>query len=250
MVELEFSGRTSNCLIQYCFGRIVAEHFGYALTFTGNNHAGEFPGVLPIGGKRIQNPVSEYNDTVTKQVHLRDILNDRTPRKILLRGFWQKSDFYLEHRQKMREWCRLPDSKYKSRIQPDDVVLHIRREDYLESKSDLNFSYYDRALEMCAPYGQVYIIGAGIDQVVRNYFANYNPVYSFETHIEDFKLLQCFKKVIMSNSSFAWMGAFLSEAAKEIFYPEPIVGYWSKDQDQKLFIRGEHTKIENVGTGN
>lgn len=252
MIEIHFSGRMGNCLFQYSFGRIIADQLGYSLYIQGNNHATEFPNVENITGRtEFGNPTIEYNDTLQFHIKPKDILNNGRPNhKIVIKGYWQKSEFYINYRDKIKEWCYLPESQHKDQIGEKDIILHIRREDYIDAKSDLNFSYYDTCLSQ-VDYDRVYIIGPVLDQPVKNYFQKYNPVYlDTGSAIEDFKLMKCFKNIILSNSTFCWMASFVSDEAEKVFYPEPVSGYWSPSQQQKLFISGFHTLIQNVQIGN
>lgn len=248
-VDIHFSGRLGNNLIQYSFGRIVAEHYGYALTIKDDNHVKAFPRVTDIDGFRVNENLTEYNDTVNKTIGLEHILSNNKHRKIVIRGYWQKARFYVNHRHDIRNWCWLPDSDRKNEVLDNDVILHIRREDYLLAKSDLNFSYYDQAISELKPE-RIWIVGIGIDDVVRNHFDKYKPIYANTSEIDDFRLMQCFKNVIMSNSTFCWMSSFISHRAEIVYYPQPVSGYWSADQEQNLFIPGFHRLIKGVKVGN
>lgn len=251
MIVTNYSGRTANNLFQYVIGRIVADHFDSNLTFNGNNHIpGEFNCNPILNRNNFINNMTVYNDTVNKDVSLEDIFNTRRESKIILVGYWQKSKFYTPYRNQMKQWFALPESRYVTAVRDTDMLIHIRREDYILCKSDLNFSYYDECIRRERP-SRVFVTGNGIDQFTRRYFTTkYNCVIINESPIEDFKLIKLFKRVVLSNSTFCWMASFLSDKAEKVYFPEPVSGYWSKLEQQNLFIDGFHTKIDNIPIGN
>lgn len=251
MIVTNYSGRTANNLFQYAIGRIVADHFNTSLTFNGNNHIPqEFNANQILNRESFNDNEFYYNDTIWKDIKLQDILNTKPRSKIILAGYWQKSEFYTPYRNQMKQWFALPESRYVTAVRDTDMLIHIRREDYILCKSNLNFSYYDECIRRERP-SRVFITGNGIDQFTRRYFTTkYNCVIINESPIEDFKLIKLFKRVVLSNSTFCWMASFLSDRIEKCYYPEPVSGYWSKLEDQRLFIEGFHTKIENVQIGN
>jgi hypothetical protein len=88
-------------------------------------------------------------------------------------------------------------------------------------------------------YDRVYVLGTGIDNLVIDTFKKYNPIYINNGEIEDFKFIKSCKKIIMSNSTFCWWAAWLSDAT-EIYYPRTKTGYWSSERpDINLIIDDE-----------
>lgn len=250
MIVVNFWGRLGNNLIQYALARVISNELGYNIQIAGDNHTSSFNCVVNINDKQsINQPSITFNDVDNPGITLQQILDEGRGKRIELIGFWQKADFYKQYRQQLKEWMFVPKSDYGQYIDRDnDVILHIRRADYSEANSVLSFDYYDHCLSQLN-FNKLQIVGDGIDDRVRNHFQKYNPAYFNGSAFEDFKFIMCFKNVILSNSTFCWMASFLSDNAEKVFYPEPVSGYWSMSQNQRLFIEGFHTKIENVQVG-
>lgn len=249
MIKVHFIGRTGNNLFQYAFGRIVAEELGYSLIYVNDNHARQF-NIPTISKRTIENPVIDFNDTIQTNITLEEVIYRGRDHQINLGGYWQKSKFFVPYRDKLKEWMKLPESEYiKYTDQNKDVILHIRRDDYLLAKSNIEFNYYDLCLQQLGDLGKVYIIGSGIDEKTKNHFSKYDVSYFNGDPYQDFLFIKGFKRVIMSNSSFCWMATFLSSSAEKVFFPKPVSGFWSDSENQRLYIEGFHTLIENVGIG-
>lgn len=164
---------------------------------------------------------------------------------LFLHGYFQNYRFYLPHRATIREWFKLPD------VAVDDysVIAHIRREDYLESKSQLGIDYYFKILDSLQ-FNKLTIVGKDIEPwFVEKFYDRYEINDLIIEHpklssIEEFNLIRNHDRIICSNSTFAWWAAFLSNA-EEIYAPLPEVGYWSKNSDQKLLSDELFTVVYN-----
>ena len=66
--------------------------------------------------------------------------------------------------------------------------------------------------------GRVYVCGTCIDGNVRAALEQYNPIFYDGTPLEHFSFIRRFNRIILSNSTFAWWAAYLSDAT-EIFAP-------------------------------
>ena len=92
-------------------------------------------------------------------------------------------------------------------------------------------------------------------------FSQYNPILLQGDKIQDFRAIKSFNKIVMSQSTFSWWGAFLSNAS-EIFVPVPEPGphtnEWSlesrnvavfvDDEDRYNYIKqyGNEWKLVNL----
>lgn len=250
MIEVHFSGRTGNNLFQYFFGRILADQLRYSLTYVNENHASDFN--LPIiEAKTITNPFLDiYEDQYTNQP-IENILKLCKNRKCNIHGYWQKASYYTPYRHKMKKWVPVDKSNKLNEVDlENDVIIHIRRDDYILAKSNISLSYYDYCLSQ-RDWRRLYIIGSGFDDKVIQHFNKYSQIIEYVniSPFEDFKFMMGFKYVVMSNSSFCWMATFLSDVAERVWYPKPVSGYWSHEQNQDLYIPGFHSMVENVKIG-
>jgi Glycosyl transferase family 11 len=250
-VEVVFSGRLGNNLFQYVLGRIIAEHLGLELNCTtlyqgdlsvGNraldvgpqasfqelNH--HFPNaMLHLPGDSVDSPVESYDinedrDWTGQIINLAGIIGNSRRRRILLSGYFQRFEYFAPYRQDIRRWLQLAPQPLVCKVSPTDVAINIRRGfDFWVLNWTLPMAYYHSALARLHEVGKVYVCGTGIDDQVRASLDRYNPVYYDASPIEHFAFLQCFKRIIISNSTFAWWAAFLSDAV-EIIGPRYSVG--------------------------
>lgn len=235
MIEVVYNGGLGNNLFQYCFGRILAEKLGYQLKaqpipgFEGTYESVEgasYPGLamLTLRGQR---PDLSFLDNPTG-----------IKRHILLTGYFQRYEYYKSCSLQIKEWLRL-DDRIDASIGENDIGLSIRRgRDYIPQYG-LPLSFYERALDSTS-FSNVYICTNEPDDRFVTYLAKkYRAVIRpggfqggklgssyLADAIDNLIFLKKFKKLIISNSSFAWWAAFLSEA-QEIYYPRPSTGMWA-----------------------
>lgn len=239
-VSLNFIGRFGNNLFQYCLGRIIAEHHGFALHCTRETTRDIIPpgtsGIIEnfskslfnldfnLPGKDIKFPIESYeidfgNLKSYQNLNFNKILQDNEPRQIRLSGFFQRYEYYLPYQEKIRKWlyCKLEKPPFE--INPNDILINIRRgNDFDALNWNLPLTYYGSILSGLENIGQVYILGVGIDDQVFQYFSKYNPVYFSGSVEQQFKFFSHFNRIILSNSTFAWWAGFLSSAS-EIYAP-------------------------------
>jgi hypothetical protein len=107
---------------------------------------------------------------------------------------------------------------------PRDIVVNVRRGiDYGMKDWTLSLSYYDRVLAAAKDLGRVYVCGTCVDADVRRVLGRYDPVYIEGAPIEHFALMTHSRRLVLSNSTFAWWAAFLSDAT-EIHAPRSVDG--------------------------
>jgi hypothetical protein len=246
-VKVNFLSRLGNNLFQYAIGRIIAEHHGLELEcqqlhvpteqiFMGRKYdkgpiatletlTRHFPGApLRIPGRRVDTPVecfemSQDNTWSGQTIDLQSILANRTPRQIRLAGFFQRYEYFAPYRDRIRRWFRCTPTRMPFEVAANDVIVNIRRGfDYGFSNWTLSLSYYEQVLSGLRDIGRVYICGTGIDDQVRRVLGKYNPIYHNGTPIEHFYFMTQFNRIVLSNSTFAWWTAFLSDA-EELYAP-------------------------------
>lgn len=272
-VIVNLTGRLGNNLFQYALGRIIAEHLDLELScrryhakpkpLGGDppNAAGStledvssfFPNApLRIPGRRVHEPVEVF-EGVKKvggwrghKIDLNGVLQNRTLRQIRLRGWFQRLEYYAPHKPRIFQWFQLlrrPVCPY--RITAADVLVNIRRgTDYGMLGWALPMSYYSQILSSLPGLGQLYVCGDSFDANARNRFQKYSPIYYEGSPIEHFSFFSHFRRVVLSNSTFAWWAAFLSEA-EEIFAPrvtDPAMYGFAGYSDVDLHMRESRYK--------
>lgn len=246
-VEVTFIGRLGNNLFQYALGRIVAEHHGLELNcldswggpvqFMGKEvdlgPPATLPGLSPhfpaaplsLAGRRITIPVESLELSSApgwsgQIIDLRSLLENPKPRQIRLGGYFQRYEYFSPFAERIREWFRVRLAEPSMEIGPRDVLMNIRRgRDYEVRDWTLPMTYYHQTLSSLKAPGRVYVCGTCIDERVRGSLEKYDPIYFNGTPIEHLGFMTRFSRLILSNSTFAWWGAFLSDAT-EIYAPQ------------------------------
>jgi len=234
MVEVKYSGGLGNKLFQYCFGRIIAEKLGFKLK------AEPIPGFpnteIEVDGADYSSyssdtPLGEEPDWSKKhKVDLCSILLNKRKRKIIIEGFFQRYEYYQPYKDVIRtKWLRM-DTPPDIKLSPEDVVLHVRRGDYVGIGCALPYSYYEHALRKINQFGKLYICTDDIKDPFLSNFDKYRPriLCSGEEPTKDFRLMMSSNIIVQSASSFSWWASFLSRADK-IYAPTPSFGFWSSE---------------------
>lgn len=243
-VKVRLIGRLGNNLFQYALGRILSQELdlaldclqvpmqvpsiggqvveiGNAATLTGLSEY--FPNApLCIPGRCFEQPVESFEMAGSttwrgQTIPLDRVLQDGTPRQIRLCGWFQRYEYYSRFRRQILNWYQLKRMALPYTIRNNDILINIRRgADYGISAWTLPLSYYECAIASCVNLGQVYVCGTCIDDNVKKRLAPYKPIYFDAEPIQHFNMMLQFDRIVLSNSTFAWWCAFLSDASEII----------------------------------
>lgn len=225
MVEVIYDGNLGNNLFQYCFGRILAERLGYALNAT------------PIPGfPRTNDHVSGKSFQGQKKIWLHgqkvnlDFLAEPNPEyHIVLAGYFQRFEYYEKFTDTIREWLYVDD--LREDVSPNDLVVGIRRgKDYIPQHG-LPLSYYEQAITLM-DFERMYICSNTSDPFIRHFQKKYGAIVRPPDALDNLRFIKSFNKIIISNSTFLWWAAYLSNA-EQIIMPIPGNGFWSTDPISK-----------------
>lgn len=256
-VEIRFLGHLGNNLFQYALGRILAEELGHALQCVAASDRPGFARVedasgirdqlwhftegfadvrLTLPGRSVAAPT--YRHVTGEQLHwnghginLDWLLRHGRDYRIVLRGYFQRCEYYLPYRERIRRWYAFTSAVDAPRPGPRDIVLHLRRSyDMRVLGRLLSLRFYEEILEGHA-FDRVYVCGLGIDAATRERLARFRPVYLDLDALATLRLLQGASHIAIANSTFSWWGAWLSDASR-IFFPRPARGYWSPERPE------------------
>lgn len=213
-------------MFEYAFGRIIAEELGYK--FSHNLTASEITNYfhLPnnIGGKEFNSPVQEI-EAIYKwdKSLLTDILNNKEDRKIVLHGFFQKYSYYINYKEKIKKWFYFDFNKYSFE---DAIGVHIRKTDFgapVHRHFDLPDEYFLDVLKT-ENYESIHITSDDPNHCLIKKIQNeFNNVLVFSGNaVETMERFVCYKKILISQGTFSWWMAFLSNAEK-IYMPQKLV---------------------------
>ena len=254
-VEVRFFGHLGNNLFQYALGRVLAEELGHALLCVAplarpgfdrveqasgiadqlSGLAGHFADVpLRLPGREVLFPqlrlvLGEQPEWHGHGINLARVLRTGHGQRIVLRGYFQRSEYYLPYRERIRRWFHLPAVDGELRPGPRDIVVHLRRSyDMRVLDRMLSLRYYEQALE-AASFDRVLVCGLGLDAATRALLARYRPEYLELDALATLRLLQRANNIVLANSTFSWWGAWLSDA-EHIWFPRPVRGIWSPER--------------------
>jgi hypothetical protein len=221
MIEVKYKSRLGNNLFQYCLGRILAEKkcfFLKADPIDGFENTKEI-----INGKDYtKNGFIELNDWNS---NLGKILQNPPNKKIILNGWFQKYCFYKDYKKEIKNWLKI-DFDNLPKVKDNDVVVYIRRGDYIELGYALPIEFYENCL-LKLNYSKIYVCtDFPNDWFVKKFVKKYDATVFHNSALEDFCFIKSFNNIVMSASTFCWWAAYLSDA-KKIFFPIPEKGFWS-----------------------
>lgn len=254
-VEVRYLGHLGNNLFEYALGRIIAQELGLSLQCV---PASDMPswgkvertsGIVDrlnhchdrfvdvhqsLSGRTVEFPQSRYvmgeiSDWTGQGINLDYLLRQGGDQRIVLHGYFQRTEYYHPYREHIRRWYRFTERKPAISFHPEDVFMHLRQSlDMFMLDRAIDLSYY-RNLLAGMNFGKVYICGLGLNAKVREALAEFNPVYLDMPAIDTLYLMTQANRIVLANSTFSWWGAYLSQA-HEIYYPRPVRGFWGKDR--------------------
>lgn len=270
MISVNYSGGLGNTLLQYCIGRILASRMGFYLD---NKPINGFAGTKDLvdGQCMSLDKVKQFSSQPDrclneapargyKNVEIRSDSDFNIDEVIQIKdariaigpmGFFQRYEYYKPYKNQIRQWLK---TEYKDVGQTKhDAIIHLRLGDCIlgdlaEHPYVMPPEYFHKALKSMS-FDRLYICSdpETMDHpIFHNYmksFDIYKPKLVSGSAIEDFNTIKSFNKIIISQSTFSWFAAFLSNATK-IFVPVPEGGHhgheWSiESPGVSLFVDDE-----------
>jgi hypothetical protein len=156
-------------------------------------------------------------------------------KNLYLDGYWQSEMYFKDFRNdilKLFNFDKLIDiEKNKNFIKNLDIeksiCVNVRRTDFLNNPEHnvVDINYYKNALNLflnkLGEITELYIFSDDLDWCKKNFtfFSKVNFMdenWIGDRHYNYMYLMTCFKNFIIPNSSFAWWGAWLSNAQNKI----------------------------------
>lgn len=220
-------GRFGNNLVQYCIAKLLCKLFGH--TLSQRNERGSVT-------------ITDFEWNMLAPSLIENLGNPRFFRKhpyakknLRLEGFFQQSNYLIPFRQTILSFFTVTNTdsinegftvgQVVSHIQSlpsfNEIVVHLRLDDFRGAGKDhssviLHADYYHRILpDLMAqhkiPVRVIYERKNHLaEEAYVNTFTRYNPLYQSSDLLVDFATLVKAKVLVSSNSTFAWMAAFLA----------------------------------------
>lgn len=240
MINLQYAVEGNNTslgnkLFQYSFARILAEKYNRQLNCL---PIPGFPNVAPLAGISVSS-----TDSYVIDGHICDINDLPQDKSWHLRGYFQRYEYYKDHKEKIRSWLKPDVTPFDN---PDAICIHYRLGDYV------GLGYYippEHLIERISTVQdrQVCIVTDEVNhKFIRQIMVKCPNVtaISNQREIDDFKFIMSFNEIWISQSTFSWWAAWLSDA-KRIVFPVPTKGYWSSERpDIDLWVDDEPRYIK------
>jgi hypothetical protein len=248
MVGVKFIGRLGNQIFQYAFLQYLKTNNKEKTFFFVNPHHGYLTKYFDLGayqnmilGSKAYSAITRVIPKVIKfnEVYLESI---QVPKNVavkdwtIYKGFFQ-TDFYVKQIvgglkiSIKKEFTDQFDREFGQQFMNNKtIVVHIRRTDYLNyGKRDISLpmEYFKKRLEALGEIEDhlVYFVSDDIDYVKAYFKEQPNYIYSSNNEITDFQIIKNADIAIISNSSFAWWAAYLSDKKNMVYAPKNWLGF-------------------------
>jgi hypothetical protein len=233
MITCNFHGRLGNNLFQIATLISLADKMGVDFILphlTHAGHRGDIPVDLSMFGydfKRGEcDVVDEYHEKVFEYVKI------PYQDKLKIGGFFQSWKYFENVKEQLLTKYFIPsndviNSLKKYQISPNSLGISIRRGDYLMLQDNhcvLSPEYYQNALNLYFQdnIDQIFIFSDDIEWCKDMFGPNVH--YIQESSGVQLFLMSKMKHLILSNSTFAWWGAYLNTNNGIIIAPTPWFG--------------------------
>ncbi len=259
MNGVKFIGRLGNQLFQFSFGYNVSKIRGVTLFYIfykiGVNKTDIHKYFNLPNFNIFNNSLLKYIYYLKYKPRSQEIVNDfefeeyNILPNTIIGGYFQSEKYFIESRNELKSnikvkkvYQKLFNHKYKNLYSNNRVVaIHIRLTDYVDHGNDslggkdltLPFSYYKKVIDSITPLEsyKLIFISDNINEVMKYFGCYANTYFENNSAIIDFQIIQNADICILSNSTFAWWAAYLSNKEKPIVYaPKYWLGFKVKKE--------------------
>ncbi|MEM7384152.1 MAG: hypothetical protein AAF514_04335 [Verrucomicrobiota bacterium] len=225
MIKVQYRARLGNNLYQYALGRLLAERMNYEL------EAPRLPD-FPVTAERVEGRRFEEPEVVMRGnfIDLEALVAEHDRQCIFLNGYFQHHGWCWPRREFLRGLYRLDPEDRVAAGYRDEVVVNVRRTDYVGLGWALPFSFYEEAIRLSGA-SRVWIVTDDRWDPFFLKFRPYRPRFFSGPPAEQIRFMAGFEKIVLSASTFSWWAAVLGNPT-HAFTPMASYGCWSgEDED-------------------
>lgn len=233
MNSCTFNGRLGNNLFQIAATLSLSKKTGESFIFPHTTYAGH-RGVIPVDLSMFgyDFPRGELPSENTKYDEKDDTYSPiPITKNLTLSGFYQSYQYFDDIRNDLIDKYFVPNERIseqlsKIQISPNATGVSVRRGDYLMLQQNhcvLSEEYYNEAFEKyCADSDQLFVFSDDFEWCKQTFGGN--VIYVEESAGLQLFLMTKMKHLVLSNSTFAWWGAYLNKTDGNIIMPDPWYG--------------------------
>jgi hypothetical protein len=161
-----------------------------------------------------------------------NVLSQKTD--VLLKGYFQSEDYFIKHKQEIRELFSPEEGsiafleKQEENVfamfpelhrAHDYCLIHVRRGDYITYAYEHNpcdMNYFNQAMSVMSKE-RYYITSDDLEWCKQNFIGDKYRFFEIKDDLTQLFAMTLFKNYIISNSSYAWWGSYLS------IYPKSFI---------------------------
>jgi len=218
-------GRLGNNLFQYAAARLVAKsnHLHLSTEWIHDNILKVMP--WHNYNRRFDRPIVNINfcgDPVDNNNDRVCLSGNHNNHKIIMDGYFQRSDYFNKHRDEIRIWFEPCIFKQNH----EDWVINYRVSDYWHPKvrSVINPDWHISILEnndlfTLSGATNIYVVTEDPkDPCVEYLVKKTNATIISEGERHDFNFIRSFDNIINANGSFSWWASFIGTPKKNYFF--------------------------------
>ena len=236
MVHIRHFGGLGNMLGQYCFGRSLAERFGYMMpaapitglpqTLRGIKGEMFIAPNLEIGGQWPQDASTCRNlDPGELEIPPASV--------VTVNGWFQRFELYRDIRDRIQnDWLAVPVAPPPRAAGDFAICLRTRVSDMFEAECTTTEDEVRRLSRILAG-GRLFLIADDCEHPLIHALRDLNGEMLVADLFEQFLLVRSFQKVAFCQDALFWWATFLG-CAREIYFPKCDRGIWSHAEPAPL----------------
>lgn len=253
MIKLRLRGRLGNQLFQYAFAYLFSKRLktfflldtNFQLFELGYFKLNSFYRVLNNSGLLKVYNLIQRSFTSKIQLDFRDCFQEynysNVPVSAYLDGYFQDYRLYADHKKELsaifkvkKKYQKVYNKKYKKlQAEKKTIVVSFRFGDYAsfnlfnDSSVIIPINWYSDVLKKIdLKEAVIFCISDDIGYVEKNFEIEHEQIFFVKDDmITQLLLLQKADISIISNSTFAWWGAFLNEKSGMVYCPQYFLGF-------------------------
>jgi glycosyl transferase family 11 len=262
VIAVDRRGRLGNHLFQWAFAVSASRRLGtrFAMEHDSLSPLFELDGYTRLP-RKFRRKLWLAHDRLQPRPVI-EVTNEASPSSVLVAlhdgvrytGFFQSADYFSGHSDAVLraltvrpEHRRHFEQRHKDLADQDYVCVHVRRGDYLTWRNGaaLPWSYVERCLKLVDEGAPVIFLSDDIAAVQAKFGSYPNARFEADDLILDLQLMIHAKACVVSNSSFAWWGAWLNRTPdKRVLAPRHWLGFRERREWPRRVIPDDWEQVE------